>query len=250
MVTQLEEDLLHLEGGRDRLDEHCCADRAVRDLESLLGEGEDVVPEPRLEVGLGLGQIEVGPAPPLEQLQRVVVEVQPEVDEGAHCRPAVHHEMPLVEVPAARAHNDGGEPLVGAQLVALPLGRREAERPADRVAQVDLAADDVAPVRRARVLEVGEPDSRPGVERVDRHLAVRRPGHLDAAIDEVRRRRRHHPLAVADVRRLGEEVEPPGRAPPRRDAPRARPATRPASPPNSRWSEATKANAPGVRISS
>ena len=82
--------------------------------------------------------------------------------------------------------------------------------PAHGVAQVDLAADDVAPVRGVRVLEVGQPHLGAGVQRVDHHLALGRPGDLDPAVGEVGRRRRDLPVAGADVGGLGQEVEPPG----------------------------------------
>jgi hypothetical protein len=49
VVAQLEEDLLHLEGGEDRLDEDGGLDRARREVELALREVEDVVPEARLE---------------------------------------------------------------------------------------------------------------------------------------------------------------------------------------------------------
>ena len=109
VVAQLVEDLVHLERGRDGLDQHRGADRAVRDAEPLLGEGEDVVPEPGLEVALHLRQVEVRAAAAVEQLLRVVEEVQAEVDQRADDRGAVDHQVPLVEVPAAGAHHDGGQ---------------------------------------------------------------------------------------------------------------------------------------------
>ncbi len=68
VVAQFVEDLLHLERRRDRLDEHRRADRAVRDAERVLGEGEDVVPQPRLEVVLELRQVEVRPGAARDEL--------------------------------------------------------------------------------------------------------------------------------------------------------------------------------------
>ena len=60
VLPQLVEDLLHLERRRDRLDQHRGPDRAARDAERVLGQVERVVPQPRLEVALVLGQVEVG----------------------------------------------------------------------------------------------------------------------------------------------------------------------------------------------
>src|SRR5689334_16117816 len=50
VLTKLVEDLFHLEGGKNRLDENGGPDRAPRDLELVLREIENVVPQPSLEV--------------------------------------------------------------------------------------------------------------------------------------------------------------------------------------------------------
>ena len=72
---------MHLEGGGDRLDQHRGADRPLGDAERVLGEDEDVVPEPRLQVALELRQIEVRARAVLEPDLRVVEEVQAEVED-------------------------------------------------------------------------------------------------------------------------------------------------------------------------
>jgi hypothetical protein len=71
VLAELVEDLVHLEGGQDRLHEDRGADRAVEETERVLGEGEDVVPETRLEMALELGQVEVGTETAVEQLAPV-----------------------------------------------------------------------------------------------------------------------------------------------------------------------------------
>ena len=67
MLAELMQDLVHLERGEDRLDQHRRADRAAAETEPLLREGEHVVPETRLQVGLELRQVEVGTAARVEQ---------------------------------------------------------------------------------------------------------------------------------------------------------------------------------------
>ena len=166
---------------------------------SLLRVAEHVVPEPRLEVGLHLRQVEVRAAAARELLGGVVEEVQAEVDEPADERPAVQRQVRLVEVPAARPGQDHRQVVGVLQLVALALRRREGDGAPDGVGQVDLALDDVAPVGRVGVLEVGEPDAGAGVERVDRHLAAGRAGDLDPAVPQVARGRRDLPVGAADL---------------------------------------------------
>ena len=109
------------------------------------------------------------------------------------------------QMPAARAHEQHRGLVV--QRV-MPPGCRivEGDRAAHRVAQVDLAFDQVVPGRRGGVLEVGHEDIGAAVERVDHHLAVGRAGDLDPAIVEVARDRRHPPVAIADRLGLGQKI--------------------------------------------
>ena len=133
---------------------------------------------------------------------------------------------------------------------SLPSGAGERQRPADGVLQHHLPADDVAPVRGVGVLEVGQPDVRAAVERVDRHLRLGRAGDLHAAVDQPRRGRRHLPGA-----RRGPRRSPAGSRSVRAAAISARRVARAASSasrcaPNRVCRSATNASASGVRISS
>ena len=58
-VAELVQDLVDLEGGRDRLDQHRDLDGAARQAEQALGVLDDARPEPRLEPVLELRQVEV-----------------------------------------------------------------------------------------------------------------------------------------------------------------------------------------------
>jgi hypothetical protein len=93
------------------------------------------------------------------------VERKAEIEQRAGHRLAVHQQVLLVQVPAARAHQQGGDLVV--ELVLLALGADESDRAAHRVAHVELAFDLVAPGRRVGVLEVGHVHAGAGVERVD-----------------------------------------------------------------------------------
>ena len=90
--------------------------------ERLLGVGEDVVPEARLEMALQLRQVEArGRALGHDRLG-VVEDVEAEIEQRGRHRLAVDQEVVLGQVPAARAHQQDGR-LVG-QLVGLAGGRR------------------------------------------------------------------------------------------------------------------------------
>ena len=150
MLAQLVEDLLHLERGRQGLDEHGGADGPARDAESLLGPDEHVVPEPGLEVVLELGQVEVRATTQLDQAVGVVEEVQAEVRQAARRRAALagaigHPQVLLRQVPPAGAHDDRRRRRPHAVLLA--LRRDEVDLPPERVEQAVLTTDDVRPGR-------------------------------------------------------------------------------------------------------
>jgi len=184
----------------------------VRDAERVLREGEDVIPQPRLEVVLGLGQVEVRTAAPAHEIFRVVEEVQAEVDQRAGCRGGDARRIDVAQVlldqvPAARAHHDG-RGVLGSHRVVLALGARELELPADRVEQGHLPADHVGPCGAGGVFLVSQPDLGTRVQGVDRHLRVGRSGDLDPAVLEAGSRASDLPTGIlADAARLVEEAQ-------------------------------------------
>ena len=154
-------------------------------------------------MALELGEVEVRAAALVEQAPAVVEEVEPEVEEAAGELVAVHEHVALGQVPAARPDEEDG------RVVAEPVGLLagiELDRALDRVGQVGLAVEVVAPRRRVRVLEVGHEAAGAGVERVDDHLAVDRPGDLDAPVLQVGGHGRDAPVALAHLARLRQEV--------------------------------------------
>ena len=80
MLAQFPEDLVHLEGGHDRFDQHGRADRPFGQAEPRLRMQEDAVPQPRFEMALQLRQVEVGPGAARQQFFRIVKEEQREVE--------------------------------------------------------------------------------------------------------------------------------------------------------------------------
>ena len=146
VVAQLVDDLVHLKGGEDGLDQDGAADGAAGHADVVLGEVEDVVPQAGLEVGLHLGEVEVRAEAAALGLKRVVEEVETKVEQGAGHGLAVDGDVLLLEVPAAGAHDEGGKLAVGAQLVFL-LALLEVNLATVGVVQVDLAVDHVVPGR-------------------------------------------------------------------------------------------------------
>ena len=108
MVLELEEDLLHLEGGKCRLDQDRCADGPAGDAQRVLRVKEDIVPEPSLEVALEFRQVEIGTAAAAEKFACVVEEVEPEIEQAGGDRCAGKEHVFLAQVPAAWTHDEGG----------------------------------------------------------------------------------------------------------------------------------------------
>src|SRR6202012_1065550 len=83
VFAQLVQDLVHLEGGVDGLDQHGRLDRALRQAQLVLRAHEDVVPQARLEMALQLGQVEEWAVAARDLFLRVVEQEQAEVEDAA-----------------------------------------------------------------------------------------------------------------------------------------------------------------------
>ena len=207
VLAQLVEDLVHLERGGERLDEDRRLDGAAREAERVLRADEDVVPEARLEVALQLRQVEERPGAARDaapsrcgrrrgrsrRARRATISPSTTTCFSGRCQPRGRTKSTAVFSLSAYFLPSGASNVIV---------RRTASQ------RFCWPVDEVVPGRRGRVLEVRHEDVRARVERVDDHLAVDRPGDLDAAIEEVGRApgaQVQSPLA--DARRLGEEVE-------------------------------------------
>ena len=98
-----------------------------------------------------------------------------------------------MQVPAARPDEQRRDLVLQAVLLGPGVQRDGA---IDRIDQVRLAFDTVPPGRRVGILEVGHEHPGAGVQSVDHHLPVDRPGDLDPPVDEIGRCRRNAPVRV------------------------------------------------------
>ena len=204
VLPQFPEDFIHLKGSQDVFDQDRGPNGASRDSEGVLGPDKDVVPQAGLQMAFQLGQVEVWPGAARDRVAGVVEEVKAEVEQRRRHRLPVNEDVPLVQVPAARPHQQDGRLLV--QVVRFSLGAGEGDGAIDRVPQVDLPFERGVPGRRMRVLEVGHVDVGAGVERVDDHLAVDRAGDLDPAIPQVIGDGGHGPGGFANFGRLRQKI--------------------------------------------
>ena len=94
---------------------------------------------PCLKVVLELREVEVGGGSLLDEVVHVVIKVHAEIKEGTGGYLVVDDNVGLVEVPAARADEEGGEPPISAGHVNLAVSRvGEANGAEDGVAKVAL----------------------------------------------------------------------------------------------------------------
>jgi hypothetical protein len=205
------QDLVHLEHGRQGLDQHRRLHRPDRQRQAHLEESHHLVPERGLFHRLQLGQVEVRAAVPRVQGAGVVQREQGEVEQAAGDRLAVDAQVLLGKVPAAWAHEQhragvGFQRVVPARRAVGERGGRERDRARHRITQVDLAFHHVGPGRAGGVLEVGHEHLRARVQRVDDHLAFHRAGDLDTAILQRSRNRCDAPVAFTDGAGVGTEI--------------------------------------------
>src|SRR5215831_770019 len=156
-------------------------------------------------MALHLGQIEVGRGASLEPLSRVVKNIERKVEQRGRDRGAVDRDVFFRQVPAAWPHEQGRDLFV--ELVRLAFGTDELEPTADRVDQVDLPQNDVRPRRRQGVFEIRHEDRSAGVQGVDHHFSLDRPGDLDPALLQLLRCRCHPPVAGPYVLSPGQEIK-------------------------------------------
>jgi hypothetical protein len=149
-------------------------------------------------VALQLRQVEEVPAAAV-----VAEEVEAEVEQAGADGAAVDLEVALLQVPAARPHEQRRHLVVQPVLL---LAAVELDRALERVREVDLSREAVLPGRRVRVLEVGHEHPRAGVQGVDHHLPVDRAGDLDTPVLQRLGDRGDAPVRAADLLRLAQEV--------------------------------------------
>jgi hypothetical protein len=204
MIAEFVQDLVHLESGKDRLDEDSRADRAVRNPELILREIKDLVPEARLQMALHLRKIKIRAGSALDQLFRVVEEIEPEIENGGRHRLSVDFHVLFLEVPSTRTHHECRS--LAVEPVFLTFGRTELDLLSNGIVEVDLAFESSRPGRRMGILEVRHEDVRARVQRVDDHLAIDWPGDLDTAVLKILGNWRYDPGTVAKVLSLLEEI--------------------------------------------
>jgi hypothetical protein len=75
VIPQFIDDLIHLEGGGDGFNQYGSSDGAAGHANVILGQVEDVIPQPGLEMGFHLWEIEIRASPSLDKLKGIVEKV-------------------------------------------------------------------------------------------------------------------------------------------------------------------------------
>ncbi len=168
---------------------------------------EHLVPQSGLQMTLHLGQVEIGSRLLCQGGLGVVGEIDCKIEQGPRDLLAVDVDMRFGQVPTARTHQQHrGLIAEGIVLARRWIGEVEPAGPA--VLQIHLAFDQIGPGRRSGVLEVRHEHTCAGVQGVDDHLAIDRPGDLDPSVREVGRDGAHPPVAGPHLGGLFKEVRP------------------------------------------
>ena len=132
MIAQFVEDFVHLESGRNRFDQDRRANRSARNADLALCEIEHIVPNPRLQVAFHFGEIKIWTRAALNQLARVMKEIQTEIEQRARNRFSVDQHVLFIQMPAARPDEQHSRSLI--QFVIFSFRTTERNRPSNGVA--------------------------------------------------------------------------------------------------------------------
>ena len=161
VIAECIENLVHLEGSGESLNQHSGTNGSVLKTKLSFSEAEDIIPELGFLARFEFREIDVGSGPTLDQLVRVLENIQAEVDETSRCRSALticidEADVLFHEMPTAWAHHDCGRVLVGdAQRFALTVGRCQSS--SNGLVQRDLSVNNVVPRWAGRIFKVSEP---------------------------------------------------------------------------------------------
>src|SRR5216684_2547489 len=97
-----------MESSGEGFNQDGCSDSVVRHADVRLREQENVVPQAGLEIVLHLRKVEIGTESPLDEFIRVMIKEKPEVEQGTRNWCFVNSHAWLIEVPAARPHDQNG----------------------------------------------------------------------------------------------------------------------------------------------
>src|SRR5579864_8277266 len=127
MLTQLPQDLVHLERRKNRLDQYRRPYGSAPYAQLFLRHHENIVPEPRFQVAFEFWQIEAGTVELVHHRLRIVKPEKPEIEERRRNGLSVHREMLLVQMPPTRTYHQHCRCI--AQLVALAFRTGVGNRP-------------------------------------------------------------------------------------------------------------------------
>lgn len=103
VLTELVDYLIHFEHRQDGLNQYGPTDGTPWKANNVLGEVENIVPEPCLKVRFHLGKVEVRSVPILNELLSVVKEIETEVKQATRNSFTIDDEVPLLKMPSSRA---------------------------------------------------------------------------------------------------------------------------------------------------
>ena len=102
MLSEFEENLFHLESGREGFNKHGTADGTRRDADIRLREVEYIIPETGFKVMLHLWKIEIRARASSNQFLGIVEKVKSKVEDGCGDRSIIDSQTGLIQMPTTR----------------------------------------------------------------------------------------------------------------------------------------------------
>ena len=149
------------------------------------------------------GEIKIRADSARQQFPGVMEEVQRKIENSARYRSAIYQNVLLIQVPAAwaRDHRRG----FVFELIMLAV-LFQGDVAAHCITQIDLAVNQIFPSGAIGILKVGHESGSAAIERVDDHLAISGPSDFHAAVEQILRKRRDTPCAIADIFCLDQKI--------------------------------------------
>ncbi len=127
----------------------------------------------------------------------IVIKIHCGIKQAGGDRTIIDQHVFFIQMPAARAHDKHRRIVV--ELIMLAVVGSEIDVAVHGIAQIHLSIQHVGPARCAGILAIGHEHFGVGIQRIDDHLAIHRPGDLHAAIEQILRDFGHLPVAITNV---------------------------------------------------
>src|SRR2546422_1544411 len=150
--TKFMQNFVHFERCQNVFNEDGCPDRPPGNSQLILRHQENIIPEPCFRMALKLREINIRTRSAFQQLSRIVIKEDPEIEDRGGDGMPIHKNVLLDHMPAARPNHHRWGLLT--QPVLFSFDTDELDATVDRITKVNLPLDHVLPCRRVGILKI------------------------------------------------------------------------------------------------